>query len=178
MNTGQMLLASGALILLGTTVITVNRMYSQHGTILRKTEVGVYAVSLATSVIEEASGQNFDEATVNSVVTAASSCTASTSFGPDASETGSSAATPTDNFDDFDDYHNLTWGVNVAGVDTFTVKAKVYYVNDTTPDVTTTTKTFYKRIDVSVYSRSMVDTTYGRPDTIKMSYVFSYFNFR
>ena len=52
MNTGQMLLTVGALVLLGTTVLTVNRSFNQQGFVLEQTEIGVYAVSLATSIVE------------------------------------------------------------------------------------------------------------------------------
>lgn len=169
MNTGQMLLATGALVLLGTTIVTINRMYGQQGTILQQTEIGVYAISIATSLIEEASGQNFDEVTVNDAVTATTSLTDPSLLGPEAGETTSPATTA--NFDDFDDYNNLTYGMSVAGVDSFTIKSTVYYVNDTAPTVKVTTKTWFKKLDVSVYGTAT-------QDTIKMSYIFSYFNFR
>jgi len=169
MNTGQTLLSIGALILLGTTIVSVNRMSLQHGTILNQTEIGVYATSLATSIIEEASGQHFDDATVNDAVTLTSSLTPSSSLGPESGETTVPASTI--NFNDFDDYNNLTLGLNVAGIDSFTVKASVYYVNDTLPSVKVTSQTWFKRLDVSVYGTAT-------SDTIKMSYIFSYFNFR
>lgn len=169
MNTGQMLLATGALVLLGTTIITINRMYNRQGDVLRQTEIGVYAVSLATSIIEEAGGQNFDEATVNDAVTLTTSLTAVNSLGPDAGETTTPASA--DKFDDFDDYNNLTMGMKIVGVDSFTVKAKVYYVDDANPTTAVNTRTWFKRLDVSVYATATADT-------IKMSYVFSYFNFR
>lgn len=169
MNTGQTVLSIFALILLGTTIVTVNRMSLQHGTILQQTEIGVYATSLATSIVEEASGQRFDDATVNDAVVATTSLTASGSLGPEAGETTVPASTI--NFNDFDDYNNLKLGLKVAGIDSFTVKASVHYVNDTLPSVNVTTRTWFKRLDVSVYGTATTDT-------IKMSYVFSYYNFR
>lgn len=169
MNTGQMLLATGALVLLGTTIITINRMYGRQGDVLMQTEIGVYAISLATSMVEEAAGQNFDEATVNDAVTLTTSLTVPNSLGPEAGETTTPASS--DNFDDFDDYNNLTMGMKYAGVDSFTVKTKVYYVNDSDPTTALTTRTWFKRLDVAVYGTATTDT-------IKMSYIFSYFNFR
>jgi hypothetical protein len=64
MNTGQMMLTAGALILLGVTVLSVNRNNLQNGTILRQTELGIYAVSLATSYVQHATSLAFDELTV------------------------------------------------------------------------------------------------------------------
>lgn len=169
MNTGQMLLATGALVLLGTTIITINRMYGQQGTIIRQTEIGVYAISLATSLIEEASGQNFDENTVNDAVTSTSSLTAANNLGSETGETTTPVSTA--NFDDFDDYNNLLYGMKISGVDSFTIRSSVYYVVDTSPTVKVTTKTWFKKMDVSVSSTAT-------QDTIRMSYIFSYFNFR
>ncbi len=169
MNTGQMLLSVGALVLLGTTVLTVNRSFTQQGVILEQTEVGVYAVSLATSMIEEASGMSFDQATDNSSVTTTTALTSPSSLGPETGETTSPPSSA--NFNDFDDYNNLKMGVKIAGVDSFTVASQVYYINPSTPDVQSSTATFFKRIDVRVYGTTTADT-------IKMSYVFSYFIFR
>lgn len=170
MNTGQMMLTTGAIILLGVTVMTVNGMYGNHGTILRQTEIGIYATSLGTSMVEEASGMNFDEATVNSVIYATTSLTSSGSLGAESGETTTPDSSA--NFDDFDDYNNRTFGVKVANVDTFTIKTSVYYVTNTSPYLQqTTTPTWAKRLDVRVHSFAM-------KDTVKMSYIFTYFNFR
>jgi hypothetical protein len=167
MNTGQMLLTTGALILMGTTIITINRMYNRQGDVLHQTEIGVYAVSLATSLLEEASGQNFDEATVNDAVTSTSSL--SNTLGPESGEKTSPDSTV--HFDDFDDYNNLIMGFRIQGVDSFTVKANVYYINDSDPSTPVSTRTWFKRMDVSVSGSASADT-------VKMSYIFSYFNFR
>ena len=75
MNTGQMLLTAAAVVLLGTTVLTVNNSFNSQGTILERTEIGVYATSLATSMIDEASSQAFDQFTVDDAVTTPSSLT-------------------------------------------------------------------------------------------------------
>ncbi len=169
MNTGQMLLSVGALVLLGTTVLTVNRSYTQQGVILEQTEVGVYAISLATSMIEEASGTAFDQATYNSSVTTTTALTSPSSLGPESGETTTPATSA--NFNDFDDYNNLKMGVKIANVDSFTLSAKVYYIDPSMPETRSSTATFFKRMDVQVYGTTTADT-------IKMSYIFSYFIFR
>ncbi|MBF8247995.1 MAG: hypothetical protein HW374_795 [Bacteroidetes bacterium] len=170
MSTGQMMLTTGAIILLGMTVLTVNGMYGNHGTILRQTEIGIYATSLGTSMIEEASGMNFDEKTVNDAIYATSSLTSSGSLGAESGET----TTPDSaiNFDDFDDYNNRVFGMKVAGVDTFTIRTYVYYVTNSSPYLQqTSTPTWLKKLDLKISSFAMTDT-------VKMSYIFSYFNFR
>jgi hypothetical protein len=181
MNTGQMLLTTMAIVLLGTTILTVNRSSLQHGTILQQTQIGVYGISLATSIVEEASGKAFDEKTVDAAVSTPSSLTSASSLNPESGETTSPVSTK--NFDDFDDYNNLVMGVNVPGVDSFVVKAKVYYVNETAPEVKVTSPTWLKRMDVLVLPSGLADTSrlkmgLATGDTIKLSYIFSYFNFR
>lgn len=179
MNTGQMLTTTLAIVLLGTTIITVNRSSLQHGTILQQTQIGVYGISLATSIVEEASGRAFDQKTFNSAVALASNM--SSTLGTESGETTSPVSTIL--FNDFDDYNNLVMPVNVPGVDSFTVKTVVYYVNETAPEAKVAGPTFYKRMDVLVLPSGLADTSrkqYGLAvgDTIKMSYIFSYFNFR
>jgi len=179
MNTGQMLLSVGAVVLLGATVIAVNRSSLQNGTILQQTQIGIYAISLASSTIEEASGMDFDENTVSGAITSTSSL--STTLGAESGETTNPQSTA--KFDDFDDFNSLTAKYDsVPGVDKFTTKCKVYYVNDASPDVKVTGPTWFKRMDVTVWGSGVADTgrkKYGiaTGDTIKMSYVFSYLNF-
>ena len=164
MNTGQMLLTIGAVILLGLTVITVNSTFSQHGMVLEKTEVGVYATSLATSIIQEATGRAFDENTVDTVVTSVTDFTLPSSLGPETGEVYPA-------FDDFDDYNGLVRTVDVQGTDIFTVWSTVSYVQDHNPNSTSTNRTYHKRIDIAVAGSSSADT-------VRMSSIFSYWSFR
>ena len=54
MNTGQMMLSIGALILLSTVVLRVNTSFLTTKQVMNESKFGVLAVSLAQSVIEEA----------------------------------------------------------------------------------------------------------------------------
>jgi hypothetical protein len=164
MNTGQMLLTIGAVVLLGLTVITVNATFSQHGMVLEKTEVGVYATSLATSLIQEATGKAFDENTVDTVANSLNDFTHLAYLGPESGEVYPA-------FDDFDDYNGLVRTFDVQGTDIFTVRATVYYVQDTNPNTVSANRTYHKRIDIAVAGSSSADT-------VRMSTIFSYWNFR
>ncbi len=163
------MLTSAAVVLLGTTVLTVNKSFSSQGTILEYTEIGVYATSLATSIIDEASSQAFDQATVDNAVTGASSCTKYNKLGPELGE--KTIPDSTTHFNDFDDYNGLCMGVKVAGVDSFTVTCQVNYIDPAAPMTNLSTQSFFKRLDVKVASLSGADT-------VKMSYIFSYIMFR
>jgi hypothetical protein len=182
MNGGQMMLTVGALVLLGVTILSVNSNNLQHGVILRQTETGVYAVSVATSYIQLASGMNFDEKTVNNAIpggTTASTTnlTPKDSLGRNPGETANKENT----FNDFDDFNGFAKVDTIPGVDMFTTLAKVYYINPTiSTENSVNGPTFFKRMDVKTFG------TVGRGvytggvskeiDTIKLSYIFSYYN--
>jgi hypothetical protein len=179
MNTGQMMLSVGAIVLLGATILTLNRSSLQNGTMLQQTQIGLYAVSFAVSTIEEASGKAFDQNTYNNAVGLTSSL--SSTMGPEAGET----TTPVSSikFNDFDDYNGMNRIDTVAGVDIFHTKCQVYYVTDLLhPDLVSASNTWYKKMDVKVYNSGLADSVmknFGvNIDTVKMSYVFSYFFFR
>jgi len=158
-----------ALILLGTTVFTVNRNTLNQGTILRQTESGIYAVSLATSYIQKALSLDFDEGTVTrppNVPTNLNPSTATFTTTSDYSSAGNKFLTLAANlgietnasnrniygtnpeiaqkdtsFDDFDDYNNFSIDTNIVNVDKFHITAKVYYVTQPTTAQPTPTYT-------------------------------------
>lgn len=192
MTTGEMILATGALVLLGTTVLTVNKNNTNQGTILRQTEIGIYAVLLATSYVEKASALNFDEYTVGNFITnhVTDSLTAPSKLGPDLTHTtgpyGTEKANVDSTYDDFDDYNGFNYVTIVQGADAFTTNIAVHYC-DTAGAIYSnsgTTKTFYKRMDVQTWGtvtrgsfegiESNGTSTRSGVDTIKLSYIFSY----
>jgi hypothetical protein len=184
MNTGQMMLTVGAIVLLGITVLTLNRSSLQNGVMLQQTQIGIYAISLATSMIEEASGKAFDQNTDNNAVSTTASLTSSSLLGAEAGETTNPPSSI--KFNDFDDYNYFNRHPRIdtaSGVDVFTTRDSVYYVNDSLPNIKVTGPTWYKRMDVMVYGSGVADTSRRKfglatGDTIKMSYIFSYFFFR
>ena len=168
MNTGQMLITVGAMVLLTLVILRVNRGFLTTNTSMMETKFDVLAVSLGTSIIEEANGKAFDQNTDTTSVTSTASLS---SIGPDGSEVYP-------NFNDFDDYDGLVKIVKYDSSDTtfksadFKIKCKVGYINPSNPEVLMTSpKTWHKRLNVEVTSNSMVDT-------IRLSTVYSYFYFR
>jgi hypothetical protein len=192
MNTGQTILAIGALILLGTTILTVNSTNLNQGTMLRQTELGIYAVSLATSFIQKATSMEFDELTVVRPVlpnnpTPSSYLTTSGVLGIDNPHVGHTTTEPeTPNvdttFDDFDDYDDYAKDTSVTNVDVFHVTAVVYYVSPVQPYPKTGTPSWLKRMDLKVNSsvgrgvmEDPTNTATTGVDTIRLSYIKSYY---
>lgn len=157
-----MLLTAGAVVLIGLTVSTVQKNFSNHGFIFQQMEIGIYKISLGTSILEEAMGKAFDE---NSIDTDVSSITElSSSLGP-----GSGESYP--NFDDFDDYNNFSTTMGIEGVDSLTIKCKVVYIDPSNPDGFSSSRTWHKKITVKVWGTV-------QPDTLTFQHVFSYWSFR
>jgi hypothetical protein len=185
MNTGQMMLATGAMVLLGTTVLTVNRNNLNNGTILRQTELGIYAVSLATSYLQRAASLDFDECTVGGLVyinipmpqppsIPAGTLTTPANLKCDAGESQAYDHT----FDDFDDYNTFTKDTTVADVDKFHVSAVVYYVGQSPPyNKVTANATWLKQMDIKVNNTvdRKVFTNQTGTDTIRMSYIMGFY---
>jgi len=179
------MLTIGALMLLSISVMSTNRSSLQHGAIINQTEISLYSVSLAQAKIEEASGQAFDTFSSTDTAEAGAVITAltqlSSTLGKEAGETYTSEKV--NNFDDFDDYNYFS-GTNpyklyVPGVDTFRIQTTVFYVDTANPGVDAGTRTWHKRMIVKVWPTV---TPWGganpKPDTVTMSYIYSYWWFR
>lgn len=162
MGLGQTLITVGAIMLLSLVILRVNNNFLSTSDTLLNSKYGVLAVSLATSMIEEASGKAFDEKTD----------TTSVSLTSQLSTIGTDAGEVYPNYDDFDDFHNLTKIDSTLPTERFTIRCRVAYINPSNPNGTSAQKTWHKRINVFVTTKSMPG------DTIKMSSIFSYWFFR
>jgi hypothetical protein len=184
MGTGQTMLTLAAMVLLSFLILRVNNLFLQTTTTLNTTKFDVLAFSLAQSMIQEIEANAFDNNTVSAVVTSTSSL--STTLGP---ESGETFATFND-IDDFDNYTRTDTVPKNSGV-VFYTKCIVDYVTSAAPDVITSTPTWNKRITVYVtspfmiqnsltnqYYKKVTSTTSILQDTVKLSQVFSYWNFK
>jgi len=175
MGTGQMLLTIGAIVLLGSIIVTTNRGINNSSQVVMTTAMGIDAVSLATSTIEKAQESAFDRATMDSTWTVSTSKLASPSI------LGKRSAT--DTIGDYYDQFN-GWGPNGPGPTSclldsdslatgwYMVKTQVHYVTRNyltgKVDTTTASATWSKQLDVWVWNKA--DTV----DKVHMIDVFSY----
>lgn len=160
MNTGQMMITLAAMMLLALVILRVNNGFLSTNTVLMETKFGVLGVSLATSIIEDATGKAFDENSDSGTVTSLGDLS---SLGPDGE------VYP--NFDDFDDYKGLVYIDSTMPSAKFRIACDVVYINPAFPDSFSNSNTWHKKLTVVV-------TTPSSQDTIKMSTIFSYFYFR
>jgi len=160
MNTGQMMITIAAMMLLSLVILRVNNGFLNTNIVLMETKFGVLGVSIATSVMEEASGKAFDEKTDSSSITKLNDLS---SIGPDG-ETYS-------NFDDFDDYDGYSRIVDDMPSAVFKISCEVDYVKTDDPESVSASKTWNKKLTITVTSPSSTDT-------IQMSTIYSYFYYR
>jgi len=199
MNLGQMLLVVGAIVLLGILVLNANSTVYQASDTMYTSEFGVTAVSLSTSLVEEAMGKMFDVIVAPKNVSDLYDSTLLTpvgSLGPEPTEhesyRGMVSGSPND-FDDFDDYnglklcyHDVTESDATAGFVQITVpgmRAKYYvtcsvvYVKPPNLDAPYIVRqTWHKKITVTVWSPSAVRPGTNLPDTLVYPAIMSYWN--
>ncbi|MGE5399509.1 MAG: hypothetical protein ACM3S2_03840 [Ignavibacteriales bacterium] len=164
MNSGQLLLTLGGMFLLSLLILRMNNNFLSTGDVMYNTKYGVLAVSLGTSMIEQANSKSFDSQTDTNSVSSLNSLT-------DPSALGAEPGEQYTDYNDFDDFNNYVRVDSSMPSAKFTISCKVGYVQSGNPDVIVNQKTWHKRILVTVSSPSM-------EDTVKLSSVFSYWYFR
>ena len=163
MGTGQMLLTICAMVLMGSIILSTNRNINTNSYTLLRTNCGLDAVSLATSIIQEADSCAFDSSTVSGSDTVLTQLTPVASLGRDNNN-------PND-LDDVDDYNGLT-GQDSMGSGWYYWKTKVFYVNNPANlnQNSTIARSWTKRLDIWVWNKDL-------PDTIVMHSIYSYWFF-
>lgn len=159
-----MLITVAALTLLSMVIIRVNNNFLTTNDVLLDSKFGVLAVSLATSMIEEAKGKPFDLATTENSITDKNLLTNAASLGPAYGETYP-------NYNDFDDFNGLVKIDSTLPSAVFKIMCKVNYVNPSNPSGSINSTSWHKKITVNVTSKSMTDT-------VSMESIYSYFYFR
>ncbi|MBN2008341.1 hypothetical protein JW960_03225 [candidate division KSB1 bacterium] len=165
MNTGQTILAVGAIFLMSFTIINVHRALTVNEGVLHQTRFGLEAVSLVTSIIEEASQLPFDEVSWDSTTLSkdVDDLTRHWLLGPESGETDYAT------FDDFDDFNGYTFS-DTTLQNIYNISCDVFYISPDHPNLKEHNRTLYKRITVTVTSPSTADT-------LSMSYIHGYWYF-
>jgi MSHA pilin protein MshD len=162
MNTGQMIMTMGAMILLSTIVLRVNTLNLTNESIRDQAQYGVLATSIATSIIETAQSKAFDESTDSNSVSSLTEL--STLLGPESGETETT-------FNDFDDYNGFTKRDSTMPSAIFDISCQVVYVASNNVEGYSSIRTWHKKINVTISSPFT-------PDTLRTSSIFSYWYFR
>jgi len=148
----QMMLSIAAMIFLSMLILNVHSSTTDKLIILYSNEAVIEATGIVQAVFEEIQTKAFDEATTSNPAKERNLLTPVLSLGADTSE-----AVYTD-FDDIDDYNGLsiTDTANVMGE--FYLAVLVYYVDETSPYDSSGTRTYIKRVDVTISNVSLPTT--------------------
>jgi hypothetical protein len=177
MNLGQSMFAIAALSLIGYLALSSNRNIASAQEDVNRGEFGTTAVSLATSVIEEAMGKMFDANIEDSLLAPVKNTghlTHNHNLGPDA---GEAYHVPGKDFNDFDDFNNLflvfkssnpadtvsTPGSNRETIvpnlrSKYYIRTKVGYVHLNHLDDVSPARTWHKKITVTVINATTQDS--------------------
>jgi len=175
MNTGQMLLVIFALVLLASVSLSINRMLIDKTTVMLAAEANQNAISIAQTMLDEIMTKSYDLATApasgirprdgGNKIYDSTKFTAASGLGPSSAEVSSvSLPEPPDTvtpyksiskYNDVDDYDDYTRKAYSSLLGTFTVIDTVYYVVESSPNVKSSSPTFYKKITVTVRHPNM-----------------------
>lgn len=161
MGQSELLLTIGAIVAFSVTSLTVNRLMVRNNDAIYDQQTEFYALGLAQQIIEEAKVKEFDENTIDgSVTTASGFTTGSGGLGKDSGESYPH------NFDDVDDYIDIP-SPQTTAIGPMTVNVSVFYVQETDLDTNAGSKTYYKKMIVTVQSPDLVNQ-------VTAEYVFGY----
>lgn len=148
----QMMLSIAAMIFLSMLILNVHSSTTDKLIILYSNEAVIEATGIVQAIFEEIQTKAFDEVTTSSAAKERDLLTPVVSLGKDTSE-----VVYTD-FDDIDDYNdfNVTDTANAMGE--FDLAVLVYYVDETSPYDSSGTRTFIKRVDISITNESLPTT--------------------
>jgi hypothetical protein len=161
MGTGQMMITLAAIILLSLVILRVTTNFLSTEDVLMESKFGVLGISLATSMMEEATGKSFDEESDSGTILTLTDLAA---IGPDAGEVYPF-------FDDFDDYDGLVKIDSSTPSAIYKIECDVNFVTPTNLDGYSATKTWHKKLQIKV-------STESSKDTIEMETIYSYFFYR
>jgi hypothetical protein len=167
MNSGQLLLTLGAMFILALVVLRVNNTFLTTNDVMLNTKFGVLAVSLGTSVIEEASGKKFDNNTDTTSIDDVNLLTSPSNLRPESGEVYP-------DYNDFDDYNGFTKVDSTMPSAVFNISCRVCYVEPSGSSIVEVThKTWFKKIEVTITSPFWKKSD-GSLETVVASSIYSY----
>lgn len=158
MHTGQMLLVLGAIVIFSMIVLNVNKALLNSTEMSLEAESTVTATTLAQSIITEITSKAFDTYTANSTVESVDELTSAYGLGRAWSENITVDDTNLDDYsdlNDIDDFNGHSDVVNTPRFGDYTLSMEVKYVNPSNPDQVVYTRTWMKRIKVTVTGPSL-----------------------
>ena len=169
------MLSAGVLVLLTVLTMSANRMLLESSQTSFESEAVSTAADLANILLAEIGRpeKQFDASVTYSYYQSSGEFTIASSFGPNASESFALPDTSTPfksivRYSDVDDYHNYQRIANGPTINGFLLSVKVFYVTSINPDATSSSRTYSKKVEVTVTHSLYL------PNGIKIYGVFRY----
>lgn len=161
MARAEILYITAAIVILGTLTLTFKDILLDSDNNEAEAEYQIMAINLLDKFIDQVALKSFDEAAVNGIPNGIpGSFTSPFKLGPEAGEIYP-------NFDDVDDYHNLSFtDTTSTGMD-YTIKVDLGYVTIDDIENFLSTQSNMKRMNVSITSTLILNE-------VHMSRIFSY----
>jgi len=167
MGLGQTMITLGMFVLLIMTVISANRMINENLQAQLQTQAMATSATLANDLLLEILSRKFDanSDTLGSQPTSAFDAATNLAPGaseqancpqPDSSYTGAFRSIAA--YNDVDDYNGYRRIATADGITGFTLDVVIYYVSSGTPDTKTTSRTNFKRVEVTVTQAQFLTT--------------------
>ena len=166
--TGQTMISAAFFVMLTVAVLSANRMVLESNKDYIQAQAIEQATNFANALISEILTKKFDsqvdtlyyqdKSEFDSPSSMGPSSTARNYVNPGGAPDVASATvsyksikgTTGDYFDDIDDYHGYERTANATDISGYHLKVSVYYVSKSSPDAASSSRTYYKRIDVTV----------------------------
>jgi hypothetical protein len=149
------MLSAAFIVVLTVAVVNANRVIVESETETYRGEAIEIGTRFAQALLVEASRKKFDEKQVDSTYQDPTAFTSVSSLGPESGETISPMPDKApfmapSVYDDIDDYHNYKREIDAGRIKGLLLSAEVYYVSKGSPNSKSSSKTYLKRIDVSL----------------------------
>jgi len=154
----QSLLSLGALLIFSIISLRFDTAVLENSGIEVENKVYLTAFSLADDLLEEIKQKAFDANTIQFPITSTDGLTNY--------PLGHSDGEEYPDYNDIDDFNGYKRGVDAPHAEKYEVSSVVYYVEEDTPEVQSSTRTFYKRADVTVTSPYL-------KHPVKLSFIFT-----
>ncbi len=158
----KILLTTAGIVILGTLTIIFGDILLEGDNYDKEAEYQIMAINLLDKFIDQVALKSFDEASVSGrPIGIPGSFTSPSNLGPEADEIYP-------NFDDIDDYLNLSFTDTTSNGMGYTIKVELGYVTFDDTENFSSTQSNMKRMNVSIISTSI-------PDEMHLSRIFSYY---
>lgn len=154
----QSLLSIGALLIFSLISLRFDTAVLENTGVEIENKVYLTAFSLADDLLEEIKQRAFDANTIQFPITNPNGLTNY----PLGHATGENYP----DFNDIDDFNGYKRVVDAPHAENYEVSSVVYYVGEDSPEVQSSTRTFYKRADVTVTSPFL-------KNPVKLSFIFT-----